>query len=71
MIKMSAIKPSAKAINFTRFADAAKLGMKVKEFGTHELRRLAGGHKQTANTFTLAWRTGLYIARELVPQRFR
>jgi glycosyltransferase involved in cell wall biosynthesis len=50
---------------------AAKLGMQVKEFGTHELRRLAGGHKQTANTFTLAWRTGLYIARELVPQRFR
>ena len=38
MIKMSAIKPSAKAINFTRFADAAKLGMKdaaeaaVKDF---------------------------------------
>lgn len=28
MIKMAAIKPSAKAINFTRFADAAKLGMK-------------------------------------------
>lgn len=28
MIKLVAIKPSAKAINFTRFADAAKLGMK-------------------------------------------
>lgn len=28
MIKLTAIKPSAKAINFTRFADAAKLGMK-------------------------------------------
>lgn len=28
MIKLSAIKPSAKAINFTRFADAAKLGMR-------------------------------------------
>jgi hypothetical protein len=28
MIKLIAIKPSAKAINFTRFADAAKLGMK-------------------------------------------
>lgn len=27
MIKLVAIKPSAKAINFTRFADAAKLGM--------------------------------------------
>jgi len=28
MIKMTAIKPKAKAIQFTRFADAAKLGMK-------------------------------------------
>ena len=28
MIRLIAIKPSAKAINFTRFADAAKLGMK-------------------------------------------
>jgi hypothetical protein len=28
VIKLVAIKPSAKAINFTRFADAAKLGMK-------------------------------------------
>jgi hypothetical protein len=28
VIKLIAIKPSAKAINFTRFADAAKLGMK-------------------------------------------
>jgi len=28
MIKMVAIKPKAKAIQFTRFADAAKLGMK-------------------------------------------
>ena len=28
MIKLIAIKPSAKAINFTRFADAAKLGMR-------------------------------------------
>lgn len=28
MIKLTAIKPSAKAINFTRFATAAKLGMK-------------------------------------------
>lgn len=27
MIKISPIKPSAKAINFNRFADAAKLGM--------------------------------------------
>lgn len=27
LIKLVAIKPSAKAINFTRFADAAKLGM--------------------------------------------
>jgi hypothetical protein len=28
MIQLKAIKPSAKAIQFTRFADAAKLGMK-------------------------------------------
>lgn len=28
MIKLVAIKPSAKAINFTRFATAAKIGMK-------------------------------------------
>lgn len=28
MIKIAAIKPSAKAINFTRFSEAAKLGMK-------------------------------------------
>ena len=28
MIRLIAIKPSAKAINFTRFADAAKKGMK-------------------------------------------
>ncbi len=28
VIKLTAIKPSAKAIKFTRFADAAKLGMK-------------------------------------------
>ena len=28
MIKMSPIKPSAKAINFTRFGSAAKLGMR-------------------------------------------
>ncbi len=27
MIKLTAIKPRAKAINYTRFADAAKLGM--------------------------------------------
>ena len=28
MIKLAPIKPNAKAINFTRFADAAKLGLK-------------------------------------------
>lgn len=28
MIKIAPIKPSAKAINFTRYADAAKLGMR-------------------------------------------
>ncbi|MCC7007197.1 MAG: glycosyltransferase family 2 protein [Acidobacteria bacterium] len=45
---------------------AAKLGMRVKEFPTHELRRLGGAHKRTAATFTLAWRTGASVLRELV-----
>lgn len=45
---------------------AAKLGMRVKEFPTRELRRMGGAHKASANTATLAWRTGLYLLRELV-----
>lgn len=44
---------------------AAKLGMRVKEFGTRELPRLAGTHKATAGTLQLAWRTGLFLVREI------
>lgn len=46
---------------------AAKMKMRVKEFPTRELPRLAGTFKPTARTMTLAWRTGLYLARELMP----
>ena len=46
---------------------AAKLKMRIKEFPTRELPRLAGTFKPTARTATLAWRTGLYFARELMP----
>ena len=45
---------------------ATKLGMRVKEFPTKELPRLGGSSKPTARTFTLAWRTGLYLLREIV-----
>lgn len=45
---------------------AAKLGLRIKEFPTHELPRMGGAHKATANTTTLAWRTGLYLLREMV-----
>jgi glycosyltransferase involved in cell wall biosynthesis len=48
---------------------ASKLGMKVKEFATQELPRLAGNHRPTANTFPLAWTTGLCILRELSRRR--
>jgi len=44
---------------------ATKLGMKVKEFPTRELRRMGGTHKATAKTLTLAWRTGLFLLREV------
>jgi glycosyltransferase involved in cell wall biosynthesis len=44
---------------------ASKLGMRVKEFPTHELRRMGGFHKRTAGTFPLAWRTGMCVLREL------
>jgi glycosyltransferase involved in cell wall biosynthesis len=45
---------------------AAKLGLRVKEFPTRELERMGGFHKKTAATFTLAWRTGFYLMREIV-----
>jgi glycosyltransferase involved in cell wall biosynthesis len=44
---------------------ACKLGMRIKEFATHERPRLGGTYKQTARTWTLAWRTGLYLLREV------
>jgi glycosyltransferase involved in cell wall biosynthesis len=44
---------------------AAKLGMRVREFPTHELPRLGGFHKATAATLPLAWRTGVCVLREL------
>ncbi len=44
---------------------ATKLGMKIKEFPTRELRRMGGIHKPTAKTLTLAWRTGLFLLREI------
>lgn len=50
---------------------AAKLGMRIKEFPTTELRRLGGERKATAGTFTLGWRLGRSLLREiLVHNRF-
>ena len=45
---------------------AAKLGMKVKEFPTHELPRLGGVRKASAGTMILGWRIGYYLLREIV-----
>ena len=50
MIKMAAIKPSAKAINFGRFATAAKLGMKdaaEAALGDMEKTSATWNHKPT------------------------
>lgn len=44
---------------------ATKLKMRIKEFPTRELRRMGGAHKPTAKTLTLAWRTGLFLLREI------
>ncbi|MDA0683859.1 MAG: glycosyltransferase family 2 protein [Bacteroidetes bacterium] len=44
---------------------ASKLGMKTKEFPTHELLRIAGQHKASAATFTLIKSLGKAILREL------
>jgi len=50
---------------------AAKLGMRIKEFPTRELLRMGGWRKTTAGTWTLGWRTALYLLREiLVGRRF-
>jgi glycosyltransferase involved in cell wall biosynthesis len=45
---------------------ATKLGLRIKEFPTRELRRMGGTHKPTAATLTLAWRTGLFLLREII-----
>lgn len=50
---------------------ATKLGMKIKEFPTRELLRMGGWRKKTAGTWSLGWRTALYLAREvLIGRRF-
>ena len=45
---------------------AAKLGMRIKEFPTRELLRMGGWRKTTAGTWTLGWRTALYLVREIL-----
>lgn len=44
---------------------AAKLGLKIKEFPTKELKRLGGDRKPTAGTWTLGYRIGAYLLREV------
>ncbi len=44
---------------------AAKLGMKIKEFPTHELKRVGGKRKVTAATRKLGYRLGYFLMREL------
>ncbi len=44
---------------------AAKLGMKIKEFPTRELRRMGGVRKETAASLTLGWRIGWFLLREV------
>lgn len=44
---------------------ATKLGLRIKEFPTRELRRMGGTHKATASTLRLAWTTGLCLLREI------
>jgi glycosyltransferase involved in cell wall biosynthesis len=45
---------------------AAKLDMRIKEFPTHELRRMGGFRKPSAASLTLGWRIGLFLVRELL-----
>jgi glycosyltransferase involved in cell wall biosynthesis len=45
---------------------AAKLGLRIKEFPTREQPRLGGVRKATAATWTLGWRIGLFLLREVV-----
>lgn len=45
---------------------AAKLGMRIKEFPTRELPRLGGYRKPSAASWTLGWRIGAFLLREIV-----
>jgi dolichol-phosphate mannosyltransferase len=50
---------------------AAKLRMRIKEFPTCEQPRLGGTRKATAATWTLGWRIGSCLLREIaIGQRF-
>lgn len=52
-------------IEFQSTIRATKLGLRIKEFPTRELRRMGGHHKRSAATLTLAWRTGACLLREI------
>lgn len=45
---------------------AAKLGMRIKEFGTVERLRIKGVHKESANTSTLLLSLGRMLMREII-----
>lgn len=60
MIKMAAIKPNAKKINFTRFADAAKKGM----------RDAAEAAKTDFEKTTATWRTEVEFVIKEQPSGF-
>jgi len=45
---------------------AAKLGMRIKEFGTAEQLRIKGVHKESANTSTLLLSLGRMLLREII-----
>jgi glycosyltransferase involved in cell wall biosynthesis len=45
---------------------AAKLGMRIKEFPTREQPRLGGVRKVSAATWTLGWRIGGFLLREII-----
>ncbi len=50
---------------------AAKLGMRIKEFPTREQPRLGGSRKDSAATWTLGWRIGGFLLREIaIGRRF-
>ncbi len=50
---------------------AAKLRMRIKEFPTREQPRLGGTRKATAATWTLGWRIGGFLLREVaIGRRF-